>query len=67
MKAFSLQMSIPTAMKKIEKRQGSSPKGDTRSTGLNGHGEIKPDYPLIEKDEVKQAEERMRRALKKHG
>jgi hypothetical protein len=54
-------------MKKIEKRQECSPKGDTRSAGLNGHGEIKPDYPLIEKDEVKQAEERIRRALKKHG
>ncbi len=53
-------------MKKIERRQESSPKGGIRSTELNRHGEIKTDYPLIEKDEVKQAEERMRRAAKKH-
>jgi len=28
--------------------------------------EIKPDYPLSEKDEVKQAEERLRKAVKKN-
>jgi len=31
----------------------------------NGHSELKTDFPLSEKDEVKQAEEKMRKRVKK--
>jgi hypothetical protein len=52
-------------MKKIENRNEGSQKGMPKSTELNKHGELKTDYPLSEKDEVKQAETTMRRERRK--
>jgi len=42
-----------------------SEKIKNENDGLTNRGEIKTDYPLSEKDAVKQAEERMRQARKK--
>jgi hypothetical protein len=36
-----------------------------KTFGLNDFHEIKPDFPLSEKDEVKAAEEKMRRNAKR--
>jgi len=36
-----------------------------KSARPDKHAEIKTDYPLSEKDEIKEAEERMRKATKK--
>jgi hypothetical protein len=33
----------------------------------NKHGELKTDYPLSEKDEIKKAEERLRKTVKNKG
>jgi hypothetical protein len=52
-------------MKKTDKPQEGALLGHTGRTRLNKHHEIKTDQPLSEKDEVKQAEENMRRAAKK--
>jgi hypothetical protein len=38
----------------------------SKKTDPEGHPEIKTDLPLSEKDEVKQAEERLRKIVKKH-
>ncbi|MDB5017866.1 MAG: hypothetical protein JWQ84_2698 [Mucilaginibacter sp.] len=51
-------------MKNIEKPKDGTKKGLSKSIGQK-HGEIKTDDPLSEKDEVKQAEEKMRKTAKK--
>ena len=48
----------------------TTPQSEGKKIGNENHGltdrdEIKTDYPLSEKDAVKQAEERMRQARKK--
>jgi hypothetical protein len=48
-----------TAKEKIKKE------GVQQTFPPNTAKEIKPDYPLSEKDEVKQAEEKLRKAVKK--
>jgi hypothetical protein len=50
-------------MKKIQKTKGGR---TVQNPGREnaGHSEIKPDYPLSEKDEVKLAEEKMRKVVK---
>jgi hypothetical protein len=52
-------------MKKNEKPAGGQPATPLKNSTAHRHHEIKTDRPLIEKDEVKQAEERMRKASKK--
>ena len=48
--------------------QGEAPlKESPKSTDNNKHLEIKTDILVSEKDEVKQAEERMRKVIKKRG
>ncbi len=55
------KISINSAMKKTEPtKEGTAKSGDTGKTH-----ELKTDLPLSEKDEVKQAEEKMRKAAKK--
>jgi len=44
-------------MKKAEKTKEGTPKGKTATT----HEELKTDFPLSEKDQIKQAEEKMRK------
>ncbi len=51
-------------MKQATKSKEGSPKDDQKSTRMNKLGELKTDFPLSEKDEIKQAEERMRKAAK---
>jgi hypothetical protein len=48
-------------MKKTEPTKEGTPK----SQDTNKPHELKTDFPLSEKDEVKQAEEKMRKAVKK--
>jgi len=51
-------------MKKAEdKKEGQ--KIHAKSSDIGGYRGLKTDYPLSEKDEIKQAEERMRKARKK--
>ncbi len=50
---------------KEEKVKEGSPKANTKTTVLQKPGELKTDFPLSEKDEVKQAEEKMRKRRKK--
>jgi len=50
-------------MKKTEKTKGGHTLQNPARENA-GHREIKPDYPLSEKDEVKQAEEKLRKAVK---
>ena len=52
-------------MKKTDKQTEGSPAHPPKSPRMNHRADIKTDLPLIEKDEVKQAEERMRKASKK--
>lgn len=51
-------------MKQATKPKEGSPTGDQKSASMNKHGELKTDFPLSEKDEIKQAEEKMRKAAK---
>jgi hypothetical protein len=51
-------------MKTIEKLKPDT--NNLSTTSKNEPEEIKMDYPLSEKDEVKQAEARLRKAAKKH-
>ena len=51
-------------MKKTEKPKEGTPLSP-QTTDLSKHGEIKTDYPLSEKDEIKQAEEKMRKSANK--
>ncbi|MDF2432610.1 MAG: hypothetical protein JWP44_2241 [Mucilaginibacter sp.] len=51
-------------MKNIEKPKEGTQK-ETPKNADKKHGEIKTDSPLSEKDEVKQAEEKMRKTVKK--
>jgi len=51
-------------MKKAEdKKEGIQT--HAKNSDIGGHHGLKTDYPLSEKDEIKQAEERMRKARKK--
>ena len=52
-------------MAKTGKTKGDSLKGSPKSIAQDEHGELKTDYPLSEKDEIKKAEERLRKATKK--
>jgi hypothetical protein len=52
------------AMKKTKTREGD-PSHQPQNTGSNKRTELKTDLPLSEKDEIKQAEEKMRKAAKK--
>jgi len=54
-------------MEKPVKTKNNSRKEPTKNTDQEGHGELKTDYPLSEKDEIKKAEERLRRSTKKQG
>jgi hypothetical protein len=49
-------------MKKTQAKEGSPVEKVHNS---RKHSELKTDYPLSEKDEIKQAEEKMRKASKK--
>jgi len=51
-------------MKKSKKKKEGVKPEVPESTKKNGHEELKMDYPLSEKDEIKLAEERMRQAAK---
>jgi hypothetical protein len=51
-------------MKKTIKPAESHPADHSKSSHLARHPEIKTEHPLSEKDELKQAEERMRKAAK---
>ncbi len=51
-------------MKKTESGEGASSQ-QLQNTGSNKRQELKTDLPLSEKDEIKQAEEKMRKASKK--
>lgn len=51
-------------MKKTEPKEGT-PAEKPQNTGEGKHGELKTDFPLSEKDEIKQAEEKMRKSSKK--
>jgi hypothetical protein len=52
-------------MKKTEKPVEGPAKKAPPSQNKGRHAEIKTDAPLSEKDEVKQAEDKMRKAVKK--
>jgi hypothetical protein len=52
-------------MKKTENIGDGTKKGASKNSEMSRHNELKTDYPLSEKDEIKQAEEKMRRAIKK--
>ena len=54
-------------MIKAEPLKEGTINGPSQIPGTNTHGEIKSDEPLSEKDEVKKAEEKMRKAAKKRG
>jgi len=58
-------MLIADAMKKRGKAEEPPRKETPKNTPMNKPGELKTDQPLSEKDEVKQAEERLRKAQKK--
>ncbi|WP_259071641.1 hypothetical protein HDF24_22695 [Mucilaginibacter sp. X4EP1] len=51
-------------MKKTKTGEGDS-SYQPQNTGSNKRSELKTDLPLSEKDEIKQAEEKMRKAAKK--
>ena len=51
-------------MEKIESTKEGAQKYSLKSTEINRHPELKTDFPLSEKDEVKKAEEKMRRVRK---
>jgi len=56
-----------TVQKKAMKKTAQPSEGEkvkTENHRLNKRDEIKTDYPLSEKDAVKQAEDRMRKARK---
>ena len=52
-------------MKKPAIIKEGSLKGNMHSTTLNKHQELKTDLPLSEKDEVKKAEDKLRKSGKK--
>ena len=54
-------------MEKTGKTKGESLKDSPKSIDQDEHGELKTDYPLSEKDEIKKAEEKLRKATKKQG
>ncbi len=54
-------------MEKTGKIKNNSLKEPTKSIDQDDDGELKTDYPLSEKDEIKKAEERLRKATKKQG
>ena len=54
-------------MEKTGKTKDDSLKQPTKNADMNNHGELKTDYPLSEKDEIKLAEERLRKAVKKQS
>lgn len=54
-------------MEKTGKTRDDSLKEPTKSIDLHEYGELKTDYPLSEKDEIKKAEERLRKATKNKG
>lgn len=51
-------------MKKTKPGEGE-PSNQPQNTGSNKRAELQTDIPLSEKDEIKQAEEKMRKAAKK--
>ncbi|TWJ02356.1 hypothetical protein JN11_01328 [Mucilaginibacter frigoritolerans] len=52
-------------MKKIQTKEGSTVEKHSQAQDSRKHNELKTDYPLSEKDEIKQAEEKMRKSSKK--
>ena len=54
-------------MEKTGKIKDGSLQAPPKSIDHHEHGELKTDYPLSEKDEIKKAEERLRKATKKQG
>jgi hypothetical protein len=53
-------------MKKVQPQEGTPVEKDAKAhDSKKKHSELKTDYPLSEKDEIKQAEEKMRKASKK--
>jgi hypothetical protein len=54
-------------MKKTQAKEGTPDEKYQKAHDSRKHSELKTDYPLSEKDEIKQAEEKMRKASKKHS
>ncbi len=54
-------------MEKTGKTKGDPLQESPKSIDQDEHGELKTDYPLSEKDEIKKAEDRLRKATKKQG
>ena len=54
-------------MEKTGKTNDDSLREFPKSIDQHEHGELKTDYPLSEKDEIKKAEEKLRKATKKQG
>jgi hypothetical protein len=52
-------------MKKTQPKEGTPIEKYQKANDSKRYGELKTDYPLSEKDEIKQAEEKMRKASKK--
>ncbi len=50
----------------MKKQSNHSHQSKPGKTATSSQKEIKTDYPISEKDEVKAAEKRMRKALKDH-
>jgi hypothetical protein len=55
------------AIVKQKKPKEGPEKSAVKTTDLNKREEIKTDFPLSEKDEIKQAEERLRKAVKRNN
>jgi hypothetical protein len=51
--------------KEKDMKKGNFQHGISKHTGNKEHQELKTESPLSEKDEVKQAEEKMRKNIKK--
>jgi hypothetical protein len=55
-------------MEEAGKTKGDSMKEESpKSIDQRKRGELKTDYPLSEKDEIKKAEDKLRKATKKQG
>ena len=54
-------------MENTGKMKDGSLKEPAKSIDPDEHGELKTDYPLSEKDEIKKAEDKLRKATKKSG
>jgi hypothetical protein len=54
-------------MERTGKVRDGSLREPQKSLDQDEHSELKTDYPLSEKDEIKKAEEKLRKATKKQG